>query len=220
MRGKPQRKRRLPRKKRLLLWKRKSRRKHSVPGRIPIRTGTITVPRRIPEPIPMEEIRKMSGALHRTATGIRTIRTAATAIPIIGIRTVRKTMATVTIAARTRIQRITEATATTIIETTRKITATETAPSIRRTEAIIRGTRKIVRKILTREIRTIPRSVPVRTGRTKIVRHRISDSWIPVRLPAVFWRLCRMALVLSEATIICRETTTSMFPLLRSAVSI
>ena len=220
MRGKPQRKRRLPRKKRLLLWKRKSRRKHSVPGRIPIRTGTITVPRRIPGPIPMEEIRKTSGALRRIATGIRTIRTADTAIPITGIRTARKTMATVTIAARTRIQRITEATAITIIETIRKITAMETAPSIRRMAVIIRGIRKIVRKILTREIRTIPRSVPVRTGRTKIARHRISDSWIPVRLLAVFWRLCRMALVLSEATIICRETTTSMFPLLRSAVSI
>ena len=143
-----------------------------------------------------------------------------TAIPITGIRTARKTMATVTIAARTRIQRITEATAITIIETIRKITAMETAPSIRRMAVIIRGIRKIVRKILTREIRTIPRSVPVRTGRTKIARHRISDSWIPVRLLAVFWRLCRMALVLSEATIICRETTTSMFPLLRSAVSI
>ena len=114
-------------------------------------------------------------------------------------------MATVTIAARTRIQRITEATAITIIETIRKITAMETAPSIRRMAVIIRGIRKIVRKILTREIRTIPRSVPVRTGRTKIARHRISDSWIPVRLLAVFWRLCRMALVLSEATIICRE---------------
>ena len=139
---------------------------------------------------------------------------------ITGIRTARKTMATVTIAARTRIQRITEATAITIIETIRKITAMETAPSIRRMAVIIRGIRKIVRKILTREIRTIPRSVPVRTGRTKIARHRISDSWIPVRLLAVFWRLCRMALVLSEATIICRETTTSMFPLLRSAVSI
>ena len=176
--------------------------------------------RRIPGPIPMEEIRKMSGALRRIATGIRTIRTADTAIPITGIRTARKTMATVTIAARTRIQRITEATAITIIETIRKITAMETAPSIRRMAVIIRGIRKIVRKILTREIRTIPRSVPVRTGRTKIARHRISDSWIPVRLLAVFWRLCRMALVLSEATIICRETTTSMFPLLRSAVSI
>ena len=167
----------------------------------------------------MEEIRKTSGALRRIATGIRTIRTADTAIPITGIRTARKTMATVTIAARTRIQRITEATAITIIETIRKITAMETAPSIRRMAVIIRGIRKIVRKILTREIRTIPRSVPVRTGRTKIARHRISDSWIPVRLLAVFWRLCRMALVLSEATIICRETTTSMFPLLRSAAA-
>ena len=44
--------------------------------------------------------------------------------------------------------------------------------------------------------------------------------WTAASSQTVFWRLCRMALVLSEATIICRETTTCMFPLLRSAVSI